>query len=157
MNKTLTRLSQILSLAAEYELIPANPAAGKRRRVKSTRPRRPWVEPEQLMTLLEAAGGKKPLLGGRGRPLLAILAGTGLWIDEAVSLQRRHVNTAKGTVTVERSKTDAGVRVVELAPALRDELATYLDRSKFKNRPASSSRRQRAGRTTGRTSDNASS
>jgi Phage integrase, N-terminal SAM-like domain len=32
INKTLTRLSQILALAAEYDLIPANRAAGKRRR-----------------------------------------------------------------------------------------------------------------------------
>ena len=48
-------------------------------------------------------------------------------IDEALSLQRQHVNTAKGTLTVVRSKTDAGIRVVEIPPALRDELATYLD------------------------------
>ena len=137
LNKTLTRLSQILAVAVEYELISANPAAGKRRRVKSTKPRRPWVEPEQLMTLLEAAEGnkaeqKRPLLGGRGRPLLATLAGAGLRIDEALSLERRHVNLAKGTLTVTRSKTEAGVRVVDIPPALRDELATYLDRSRFK-------------------------
>lgn len=31
-----------------------------------------------------------------------------------------------------RSKTDAGVRVVEIPPALRDELATFLDRSPHK-------------------------
>lgn len=30
------------------------------------------------------------------------------------------------------SKTDAGVRTVDLTPALRDELATYLDRSPWK-------------------------
>jgi integrase len=132
INKTLTRLSQILALAAEYDLIPANRAAGKRRRVNGTKPRRLWVEPEQLMTLLDAAGGTKPLLGGRGRPLLATLAGAGLRIDEALSLERRHVNLAKGTLTVAKSKTEAGIRVVDLTPALRDELATYLDRSPFK-------------------------
>jgi integrase len=141
LNKTLTRLSQILSLAVEYELIPANPAAGKRRRVKGTKPRRPWVEPEQLMTLLEAAEAHRDtqtgaervaLLGGRGRPLLATLVGAGLRIDEALSLQRRHVNTAKGTLTVVASKTDAGVRTVDLPPALRDELANHLDRLPFK-------------------------
>jgi hypothetical protein len=49
-NKTLVRLSQILSVAVEYELIPANPAAGRRRRLKSTRPDRASVEPEQLMS-----------------------------------------------------------------------------------------------------------
>jgi integrase len=129
INKTLTRLAQILELAVEYELIPANPAAGRRRRLKGTKPRRPWVEPEQLMTLLEAS---EPLLGGRGRALLATLAGAGLRIDEALSLQRRHVNVAKGTLEVERSKTDAGTRIVDLTPALRDELAVWLDRLPFK-------------------------
>ena len=166
LNKTLTRLSQILSLAAEYELIPANPAAGKRRRVKGTKPRRPWVEPEQLMTLLEAAEAvdsevrserKVALLGGRGRPLLATLAGTGLRIDEALSVQRTHVNTAKGTLRVEQSKTEAAVRVVDLTPALRDELANYLDRSKFTKPTDSCSRPRRVRRTTGRTSGSACS
>jgi integrase len=47
-------------------------------------------------------------------------------VDDDGVLERRHVNTAKGTLTVERSKTDAGVRVVDLTPAVRDELATYL-------------------------------
>jgi integrase len=131
-NKTLTRLAQILELAVEYELIPANPAAGRRRRLKGTTPRRPWVEPEQLMTLLDAADKPTPLLAGRGRPLLAVLAGAGLRIDEALSLQRRHVNTAKGTLEIARSKTDAGTRVVDLTPALRDELAVWLDRLPLK-------------------------
>jgi hypothetical protein len=46
------------------------PAAGKRRRLKPTRPRRPWVEPEQLPALLDATSAPKPLLAERGRPLL---------------------------------------------------------------------------------------
>jgi integrase len=142
LNKTITRLAQILGIAVEYGLIPANPAVGRNRRAKGTKPRRPWVEPEQLMTLLEAADEqrspkkeeRKPaLLGGRGRPLLATLVGAGLRIDEALSLQRRHVNVAKGTLSVVASKTDAGVRTVDLPPALRDELATYLDASRFKS------------------------
>jgi len=72
------------------------------------------------------------LLRGRGRPLLATLAGDGLRIDEALSLERRHVNLAKGTVSIEQAKTDAGVRIVEITPALRDELAAHLDQSPFK-------------------------
>jgi integrase len=141
LNKTLTRLAQILGDAVDYNLIAANPAVGKKRRANSTKPRRPWVEPEQLITLLQAAEAVKSanreeqkvaLLGGRGRPLLATLAGAGLRIDEALSLQRQHVNVAKGTLTVVASKTEAGIRTVELPPALRDELATYLDGSKFK-------------------------
>jgi hypothetical protein len=35
INKTITRLAQILEVAVEYELIDRNPAKGKRRRVKS--------------------------------------------------------------------------------------------------------------------------
>jgi integrase len=129
VNKTITRLSQILGTAAEYGLVPANAAAGKRRRLKGTKPRRAWVEPEQLPPLLEAA---EKLLSGRGRPLLATLAGTGLRISEALGLERRDVNLVKGTLTVRQSKTDAGVRVVDLTPALRDELAFWLDKSEFK-------------------------
>ena len=41
------------------------------------------------------------------------------------------MNVAKGTPTVGRAKTAAGVRVVDLTPALRDELAVWLDRSAF--------------------------
>jgi integrase len=116
-NKTLVRLSQILSVAVEYELIPANPAAGKRRRLKSSRPDRASVEPEQLMSLLEGAGSN--------RPLIAMLAGTGLRIGEAVALCWRNVDFPTGTVRVVKSKTDAGVRVVDLTPALRDELLAH--------------------------------
>ena len=37
INKTITRLAQILELAVEYELIQSNPAKGRRRRVKARR------------------------------------------------------------------------------------------------------------------------
>jgi len=83
----------------------------------------------RIATALEAAETPRKLLGGRGRPLLATLAGAGLRIDEALSLQRQHVSTAQGTLTIVRSKTHAGIRVVDIPPALRDELATYLDTS----------------------------
>src|SRR5262245_32223998 len=49
INHTLRHLAQILETAVEYELIPSNPATGRRRRLKATKPARPWVEPEQLM------------------------------------------------------------------------------------------------------------
>ncbi|MHB8660196.1 MAG: tyrosine-type recombinase/integrase, partial [Solirubrobacteraceae bacterium] len=38
INKTITRLAQILEVAVEYELIDRNPAKGRRRRVKASRP-----------------------------------------------------------------------------------------------------------------------
>lgn len=91
------------------------------------------VEPEQLLTLLEAAERPTPLLAGRGRPLLATLAGAGLRIDEALSLVRANVNISKGTLDVVQAKTFAGIRTIDLTPALRDELALWLDRSPFKD------------------------
>lgn len=128
INKTLIRLAQILGEAEEYELVAGNVAGGRKRRLKAAKPRRPWVEPEQLIALLE---GSEKLLHGRGRPLLATLAGAGLRIGEALELRWRDVNIPRGTLTVGRSKTDAGIRVVDLTPALRDELALWRDRSKY--------------------------
>jgi integrase len=126
INSTLTRLAQILERAVEYDLLPRNPAAGRNRRLPRTKPRRPFVQPEQLPSLLKAS---EKLYAGRGRPLLATLAGAGLRIGEALVLERRDVNIARGTLTVRDSKTEAGIRVVDLTPALREELALWLDRS----------------------------
>ena len=126
INQTLSRFAQILELAVEYGYLPANPARGRRRRLPRTKPRRPFVQPEQLMSLLEAAECR---YYGRGRPLLSVLAGAGLRIGEVLVLERRDVNLARGTLTVRQSKTEAGVRTVDLTPALREELALWLDQS----------------------------
>ncbi|HXH87316.1 MAG TPA: site-specific integrase [Gaiellaceae bacterium] len=127
INKTITLLSQVLADALEYELVTGNVAAGRRRRLKAAKPRRPWIEPEQLMALLEAA---EPILQKRGRPLLATLAGAGLRIGEALALRWRDVNLARGTLSVGQAKTAAGVRIVDLTPALREELTLWRDTSK---------------------------
>jgi integrase len=125
INRTIARLSEVLGLATEYGLVAANSASGKRRRCEGTRPRRPWVDVFQLSALLEAA---EPLYAKRGRPLLATLAGCGLRIDEALSLERQHVNRARETLTVAASKTHAGVRTVDVSPAVLAELEQLLDR-----------------------------
>jgi integrase len=119
VNKTLTRLAQVLEVAVEYGHIERNPAKGRRRRVKATEPRRSWVEPEQLAALLEAA---TPHM----RPLLATLAGAGLRIGEACALDWRDVNLATGTLTVGASKTAAGEgREVDLPVGLREALIDW--------------------------------
>jgi integrase len=57
INKTITRLAQILEVAVERELIDRNPARGKRRRLKERRPERTWLDrAEQIAALLEAGG-----------------------------------------------------------------------------------------------------
>jgi len=123
INKTLSRLSQILDEAVEYGYTDRNPAAGRRRKVKGTKPRRSWVEPEQLPSLLDAADGYL-------RPVLAILVGAGLRLGEAVSLNWGDVNLAVGTIVVRESKTAAGQgRTIEMPEGLRDELVSLKLRS----------------------------
>ncbi len=123
INKTLTRLAQILEVAVEYGHIDKNTAKGKRRRVKSTEPKRTWVEPEQLMALIDAADRDF-------RPVVATLSGAGLRVGEAVALDWRDVNLSTGTLIVRESKTAAGEgREVDLPIGLREELATWRARS----------------------------
>ncbi len=57
--------------------------------------------------------------------MLATLVFAGLRIGEALSLRWRDVDLARGTITVRDAKTDAGVRVVNILPILRDELGAY--------------------------------
>jgi integrase len=118
INHTLRHLAQILETAVEYELITSNPATGRRRRLKVTKPARPWVEPEQLMAFLESASGV-------GRVLLEILAGGGLRIGEALALRWQHVQLGTGTLYVVDAKTAKGVREVHLTPALREALTLW--------------------------------
>lgn len=120
INKTLKLLAQIMDMAIEYELVErANPARGRRRRVKVTKPQRTWVEPEQLMALLE-----EPSRGMR--PLIATLAGSGLRAGEALALNWRDVNLAAGTLRVGSAKTDAGAgREVDLPGGLVQSLVEW--------------------------------
>jgi integrase len=123
INMTLVRLAQVLEEAVEYGHLVTNPASGRRRRVKASRPPRSWVEPEQLPALLAAADAWR-------RPVIATLAGAGLRVGEAVGLEWRDVNLATGTLTVRESKTDAGAgRRVDMPGGLVDELAEWRARS----------------------------
>lgn len=123
IKKTITRLSQILELALDYEKIARNPAKGKKRRLPAETRARAWVEPEQLPALLDACGRSY-------RPLMATLAGGGLRIAEAIALTWADVNLPTGTLTVADAKTAAGLRVVDLPDGLAAELRSFKARSK---------------------------
>jgi integrase len=57
INKTITRLGQILEVAVEYGLIAANPAKGRRRRLKAHKTAPVWLDrAEHIEALLNAAG-----------------------------------------------------------------------------------------------------
>jgi len=122
INKTLKRLSQILAEAVEYGYLDRNPASGPRRRLRARQPVRHWVEPEQLMALLDAAEDWH-------RPLLATLAGAGLRVGEACALNWSDINLQTASITVSRAKTDAGVRHVDLPRGLQQELRMWQTRS----------------------------
>jgi integrase len=63
---------------------------------------------------------------GKGRVLIAVLA-CGLRISEVLALKRGDVHVAKGTLRVRESKTDAGVRTVNLPHGPREELTLFLN------------------------------
>jgi integrase len=141
INKTITRLTQILEVAVEYALIESNPARGRRRRLKAGKPAQVWLDrAEQIEALLNAAGEldkRAALTGGhdhKGAPayrraLLATLVLAGLRIGEATALRWRDVDLAASRISIRSSKTDAGIRHVELLPALHDELADHKARA----------------------------
>lgn len=129
VNKTLTRLAQILEDAVEYGHIERNPARGRRRRLKVDRSRPIYIDSAaHIATLLEAASDRdsRPQARTSGRrALVATLVYAGLRVSEACALRWRDVDLGSGRITVRRSKTAAGLRQVDVLPALRDELTAY--------------------------------
>jgi integrase len=136
INKTLKHLAAVLDLAVEYGYLPANPARGRRRRLPAVLPRRASLVAEQVRVLLASAGGHyrrdRDFFEPRDRALLgtAIMAG-GLRVSEVTGLRWRDLDLAGGWLTVAQSKTAAGLRRVELAPALLDELKAWKARTPF--------------------------
>ncbi len=82
---------------------------------------------QQIGALLDAAGELDREVRTRTprRAILAALVFSGLRIGEPAELRWRDVDLAAEWLVVRSSKTDAGMRRVELLPVLRDEIATY--------------------------------
>ncbi len=111
INKTLTRLAQILEDAVEYGYIDRNPAKGRRRRLKVDRARPIYVDTAgQIAALLDAAtaldGTVFARTSGR-RALVATLVFAGLRVTEACRLRWRDVDLGSGRITVRAAKTAA--------------------------------------------------
>jgi integrase len=124
INKTIKRLAQVLDMAVEYGYLSANPARGRRRRLKPDHPRRARMQAEQVAVLLQAAGQHRALLA------TAIMAG-GVRVSELTALRWRDVSLADHRLSVADSKTPTGVRESQLSPDLRDQLASHRELSAF--------------------------
>jgi integrase len=131
INKTITRLGQILEVAQERDLIARNPVRvnPRRRKVKTSAPRRRYLDrAEQIAALLAAAGELDAK--GRGiktgrRALIATLVMGGLRISEALELRWRDIDMAGRRIRLQRAKTAAGVRDVPIMPQLAAELQAH--------------------------------
>lgn len=116
INKTVKVLGQVLGKAVKEEVLADN-VAHRSERLKAGKPRRTWLKPYEVKALLDAAGTH--------RALIATMILAGLRVSELAALRWRSVDLAAGKIAVEDSKTDAGSRVVNVTPMLRDELALH--------------------------------
>ena len=138
INKTLTLLGSILDTAQERDLIARNPLRinPKNRRLPTRKLKGRWLDTaEKIAAIIDAAGElDREARGDRGRyrrPIIATLVLAGPRISEADALRWRDVDLAGGTLNIDRAKTEAGERTVNLLPMLRDELVAHRAVSMF--------------------------
>jgi integrase len=148
INMQIDVLEQILELAIEYGYLPApNPAAGKRRRLKVTKPRPVYLDSaEHVAVMLEAAADLDErdsqlvtVHDPRGRTYtqrqhnqttgrraaIAVLMLAGPRAAAGGALLERDLDLANGRITVGRDKTDAGMREIDTLPLLREILTEH--------------------------------
>jgi integrase len=192
ISKTIGMLGMILEEAQADELIAQNPARGKRMRIRVPKPRRTFLEIDELAALIEAAteqdsppqippdelagddtrarvarrltAGSRPSsiaaelaissattsyhvaqLIGRAKPyigrkiVIEILGRCGVRASELCDLRIRDVRLHDpdgARFHVRDSKTEAGVREVQMAPHLVEAFVDHLDRLRRSGREA---------------------
>lgn len=129
INMHLFLLAQILEVALEHDLIPSNPAKGRRRRLKVSKPRPVYLDSaEHIQVMLDAADqlDHDPNSRTKGRrAAIALLMLAGSRAAAGGSLLERDVDLANGRFLVRQDKTDAGMREVDMLPLLREILTEY--------------------------------
>lgn len=130
VNMVLDLLAQILDDAVEYGLLDANPARGRRRRMKVPKSSRSFLEPDMVIDVLDAAGAWERELPehqryGR-RAFVATLCLSGPRISELIETPRGRLDLHSGQIVLGK-KTEAGIdRTLELSAFLLDELRGHL-------------------------------
>jgi integrase len=122
INKTITRLGQILAVAEERDLIIRNSVRvnTRNRKLKAKRKRPVFLDSaEQIVAMIDAATelDAKPEARTAGRrALIATLIYAGLRIGEATALTWQDIDFANGRISVGDAKTQAGIRRVDIPP-----------------------------------------
>jgi integrase len=132
INAILELLSQILQRADDYEYIPRNPMKigdRKDRYLPEIKPPRTWLEIDEVLALLEAAGeldveARLDRRTGR-RAALATLILTGFRISELCDRHCSQVDLARQRFRVPDAKTPKGEREVEMTLWLHDVLLLH--------------------------------
>jgi hypothetical protein len=101
VNMVLDLLAQVLDDAVEYGFLDANPARGRRRRMKVAKSSRTFLEPDMVVDLLDAAGDWERELPehqryGR-RAFLATLCLSGPRISELIQTPAAGSTSTQGT------------------------------------------------------------
>jgi integrase len=146
INMHIDLLAQILAVAVDHGHLQSNPAVGKRRRMKVSKPRPVHLDSaEQIAILLEAAGQldrgeavidvsdrrgrswtqRHPIYTTGRRAALATLLLGGGRASATGAMRWRDVDLANGRFEVGRDKTDAGMREVDMLPLLREILTEH--------------------------------
>lgn len=136
INMALGLLAMVLDDAVEYGFLPANPARGPRRRVRERKRRKRFLEPDMVVDLLDAAGDWEEELRAKGqshqcygrRALLATLILAGPRDQELSAARIADLDIHTGVLRVDRSKTEAGERDIDLTAYLLGEVRPHLAR-----------------------------
>jgi integrase len=132
INKILTLLGRIMQRAVERGFVEVNPMkVGEHddRFMPTEKPRRTFLEVDELHALLDAAGeldqAKRVDQRIGRRAALATLDLEGFRISELCDLHCSHVDLARSRFKLPDAKTPKGVREVEMTLWTRDELLRY--------------------------------
>jgi integrase len=131
VNMMLDLLAQIVDDAVEYGLLTANPARGKRRRLKVPKPARTFLEPDMVVDLLDVAEEWEHSLPAHQRygrrALLATLCLAGPRISELTQTAVGRLDRRGGALELGLKKAAGIDRHLELSAFLVDELRTHID------------------------------
>jgi integrase len=129
INKTIDVLRSYLAVAVDYKLLAANPAEGRRRRLKVKGNRPVHLDTvAHIIAVLDVAARLDASPRWHcvdRRAIVATLVLAGPRAHEVANLLWRDIDLANRRIYVGRSKTDAGLREIPMQPLLHAELTAH--------------------------------